>query len=75
MNQNETQCKKIIAYIRANGHITSLEAYKHLGITRLRARITDLESCGFVFNQPRFKVGDCKNPVTHYSIAKSVVEL
>lgn len=53
MNQNETQCKKIIAYICENGHITSLEAYKHLGITQLGARIADLESRGFVFNRPR----------------------
>ena len=30
MNQKQTQCKKIVDYIRANGHITSLEAAKHL---------------------------------------------
>ena len=75
MNQIETQCKKIIAYIRMNGHITSLEAYNHLGVTQLGARIADLESRGFVFNRPRYKVGNCKNPITHYSIAKSGVEL
>lgn len=75
MNKNDTQCKKIIAYIRENGHITSLEAYKHLGITQLGARITDLENRGFVFNRPRFKVGNCKNPVAHYSIAKNGAEL
>ena len=27
MNQKGTQCKRIIDYIRANGHITSLVAY------------------------------------------------
>ena len=75
MNQNETQCKKIIAYIRANGHITSYEAYAKLDITQLGARIADLESRGFVFSRPRLKVGYCKNPVAHYSIAKSGVEL
>lgn len=37
-------------------------------------RIVDLESKGFVFNKPRFKVGNCKNPVAHYSIAKSGIE-
>ena len=35
MNQKGTQCKKIVDYIRANGHITSLEASKYLNITQL----------------------------------------
>nr|DAF88051.1 MAG TPA: helix-turn-helix domain protein [Podoviridae sp. ctpWp23] len=75
IDQKQTQCKQIVDYIRANGHITSLEAAKYLNITQLCARISDLESRGFVFNKPRFKVGDCKNPVAHYSIAKSGLKL
>lgn len=74
MNQKQTQCKKIVAYIRLNGHITSLEAAKDLNITQLCSRIIDLESRGFVFNKPKFKVGNCKNPVAHYSIARSGIE-
>ena len=72
IDQKQTQCKQIVDYIRANGHITSLEAAKHL---KLCARIVDLESRGFVFNKPKFKVGNCKNPVAHYSIARSGIEL
>ncbi|HHX2502628.1 TPA: helix-turn-helix domain-containing protein [Neisseria subflava] len=74
MDQKQTQCKQIVNYIRANGHITSLEAAKHLNITQLCARIVDLESRGFVFNKPKFKVGNCKNQVAHYSIARSGIE-
>ncbi len=74
IDQTETQCKRIVDYIRANGHITSLVAYKELGVTQLCARIFDLESLGFIFNKPRFKVGNCKNPITHYSIAESGFE-
>lgn len=74
MNDKKTQCKQIVDYIRANGHITSLEASKYLNIKQLCSRIIDLESRGFVFNKPRFKVGSCKNPVAHYSIAKSGIE-
>ena len=74
IDQKQTQCKQIVDYIRANGHITSLVAYKELGVTQLFARIVDLESLGFVFNKPRFKVGNCKNPITHYSIAESGFE-
>lgn len=75
IDQKQTQCKKIVEYIRANGYITSLEAAKHLNITQLCARISDLESRGFVFNKPRFKIGSCKNPIAHYSIAKSGLKL
>lgn len=75
IDQKQTQCKKIVEYIRANGHITSLEVAKHLNITQLCARIADLESRGFVFNKPRFKVGSCKNPIAHYSIDRSGIEL
>lgn len=74
IDQKQTQCKQIVDYIRANGHITSLVAYKELGVTQLCARIFDLESLGFIFNKPRFKVGNCKNPITHYSIAESGFE-
>ena len=75
IDQKQTQCKQIVDYIRANGHITSLEAYEKLKITQLCARIVDLESREFVFNKPRFKVGSCKNPIAHYSIAKSGLKL
>ena len=75
MNDTETQCKRIVEYIRENGHITSYEAYAKLHITQLAARIADLESLGFEFNKPRYKVGNCKNPVAHYSIVKSGIKL
>lgn len=74
MNEKQTQCKKIVDYICENGHITSYEAYEKLDIAQLAARITDLESRGFEFNKPRYKVGNCKNLVAFYSIAKSGIE-
>ena len=74
MDDKQTQCKQIVAYIREKGCITSLEAYQKLKVTQLAARITDLESAGFVFAKPRLKVGNCKNPITHYSIAESGFE-
>ena len=49
MSDKLTQCKQIVEYIREKGHITSLEAYQKLKVTQLAARITDLESAGFVF--------------------------
>lgn len=75
MNNKQTQCKRIVEYIRKKGHITSLEAYQRLKVTQLAARITDLESLGFVFAKPRLKVDGCRQPVTHYSIVKNGVEV
>lgn len=75
MDDKQSQCKRIVAYIREKGCITSLDAYQKLKVTQLAARITDLESAGFVFIRPRYKVADCKNPVTHYSIVENGVEV
>ncbi len=75
MNQKQTQCKQIVDYIRNKGYIASVGAYQKLKVTQLAARITDLESRGFVFAKPRMKAGGCRQPVTHYSIVKSGVEV
>ena len=44
-----TQKDRIINYIREFGSITSLEAYKDLGITQLGARLKELEEEGYEF--------------------------
>lgn len=75
MSDKQTQCKRIVDYIREKGCITSLEAYQKLKVTQLAARITDLESAGFVFTKPCLKVGGCRRPVTHYSIVENGVEV
>ena len=41
-----TQCEQVLDYIKANGSITSMEAFSKLGITRLSARIYDLRKEG-----------------------------
>lgn len=43
------QRQRIINYIREFGSITSLEAYKDLGITQLGARIKELKEQGYEF--------------------------
>lgn len=42
-----TQRDKIIAYINEFGSITSLDAYRDLGITQLAARIFELKKQGY----------------------------
>jgi len=43
------QRQRIINYIREFGSITSLEAYKDLGITQLATRIKELKELGYEF--------------------------
>lgn len=40
-----TQCERILAYMKENDGITSMDAYR-LGCTRLAARIADLKKDG-----------------------------
>lgn len=41
----------VIAYIRAYGSITTLEAFRDLGIARLASRICDLKKQGYTFHK------------------------
>lgn len=44
-----TQRQRVIDYIKQFGSITSLDAYKDLGITQLATRIKELKEEGYVF--------------------------
>ena len=47
MNQNDL----VLEYCRAYGSITTLEAFRDLGITRLASRIHDLKKAGHEFER------------------------
>lgn len=72
-----TQRQRIINYIREFGSITSLDAYKDLGITQLAARIKELKGQGYEFET---KMESSKNrydePVSfkRYYLADMVAE-
>lgn len=40
------QAEKVKNYIKDKGSITSMEAFRNLGITRLSARVSDLREMG-----------------------------
>ena len=42
-----THCNQILNYIKSHGSITSLEAFKEIGCTRLSGRIFDLKKQGY----------------------------
>lgn len=48
-----TQAERIIEYVSEFGSISSMEAFRDLGITRLAARIADLEADGVCFSRVR----------------------
>ena len=41
-----SQCEMIIKYIRDFGSITTLQAFRDIGCTRLASRINDLKTVG-----------------------------
>ena len=47
MSQNDL----VLEYCRAYGSITTLEAFRDLGITRLASRIHDLKKAGYEFER------------------------
>lgn len=42
-----TQREEVLSYMMENGGITSMEAFRKLGITRLSARIYELRELGY----------------------------
>ena len=44
-----SQCEMIIKYIRDFGSITTLQAFRDIGCTRLASRINDLKNRGYRF--------------------------
>lgn len=43
----ETQCQKILRYMKQNGGITQMDAMEHFRCYRLAARIADLRTRGY----------------------------
>ena len=47
MNQLKGQQAAVLDYIKQHGSITSMEAFEHLGVTRLSAVIYNLKAKGY----------------------------
>ena len=43
----DTQNMKVLAYMKEHGQITSLDAFRAIGCTRLSGRIFDLKKMGY----------------------------
>ena len=62
-----TQCDRIMDYIREFGSISSMEAFADLGITRLAARIADLEDSGIHFTRTKEAVRNRYGEKVYYT--------
>lgn len=51
--KKQTQCERIMKYIRDFGGITAYQAVVDLGVMQLAARITNLEEQGVLFEKER----------------------
>ena len=47
MKDKQTQCKDVLAFMKAHGSITNRDASYHLDCERLAARIFDLRKSGY----------------------------
>ena len=52
-----TQNKKLIAYLTEHGSITTIEAFGKLNITRLAAKIYELEHLGYEISRETIRNG------------------
>ena len=46
MATKQTQYDKVYRYVKRNGSITPMEAFQHLGITKLATRISEMTANG-----------------------------
>lgn len=61
-----TQCDMIINYIKEFGSITTLDAFRDLGVTRLASRIHDLKEQGYDFKRETIRSENRYGEPVHY---------
>ena len=67
MKKKASQNDLVLAYIRAYGSITTLEAFQYLGITRLASRICDLSKMGYEFDRDTVKAKNRYGDEVHFT--------
>lgn len=55
-----TQCERILSYMQRYGSISTMEAFKDLGCTRLASRINDLKNQGYAIKR---RIRDKQKPI------------
>ena len=55
-NMKSTQHEEILKYFKSHKTITPMEAFSHLGITKLATRVSEMKRNGYVFKQEMIEV-------------------
>lgn len=61
-----TQRDRVLEYIKANGFITSYDAFLKIGCTQVATRISELKDRGYKFRKERIKTKNMYGDNTHY---------
>ena len=65
--KRKTQRERVLEYIKRFGSITSLQAYKDLGVTRLSAVIFELKASGYNITSSTISSKNRYGELCHYS--------
>lgn len=66
IQESESQCKRILAYLLNGSRITSLEALRLFGCMRLASRISDLRKSEIKFKATRVETTTGKRVAQYY---------
>lgn len=69
-----TQCQRILDYMQQFGSISTLEAFRDLGVARLASRIHDLKMMGYSITSEVKASKNRYGETTHYSVYRLVEE-
>lgn len=65
-NSRPTQVDRVLAYLKEFGFITTWDAFKELGITRLSARIFEIKERGYQVKTERINAKNKFGEAIHY---------
>ena len=66
MKERESQCKKILEYLKQGNGITPIDALNLFGCFRLGARISDIKKLGYNIVTEMVAVGDGKRVAKYH---------
>lgn len=69
-----TQCQRILDYMNQFGSISTLEAFKDLGVARLASRIHDLKCMGYNIESEIKSSKNRYGEVTHFKVYRLAEE-
>ena len=69
-----TQCQRILDYMDQFGSISTLEAFRDLGVARLASRIHDLKNMGYHIESETKSMKNRYNELTYFKVYRLAEE-